>query len=100
MVRGEPRRAGARNLIRWLPLSGRCRAALIELGHLLHVLVDQGLADAFLPNQLNPDVFEAACKAAGQPLTLRRHEGYDHGYFFIQSFIEDHLAHHARVLLK
>ena len=64
------------------------------------ILVDQGLADNFLANQLNPDVFEAACAAAGQPLTLRRHEGYDHGYFFIQSFIEDHLAHHARVLLK
>jgi S-formylglutathione hydrolase len=64
------------------------------------ILVDQGLADQFLASQLNPDVFEAACKAAGQPLTLRRHEGYDHGYFFIQTFVEDHLAHHARVLLK
>jgi S-formylglutathione hydrolase len=64
------------------------------------ILVDQGLADHFLAEQLNPDVFEAACKAAGQPLTLRRHEGYDHGYFFISTFIEDHLAHHARVLCK
>ena len=63
------------------------------------ILVDQGLADAFLAQQLNPDVFEAACKAAGQPLTLRRHEGYDHGYFFISTFIEDHIAHHAKVLL-
>jgi S-formylglutathione hydrolase len=63
------------------------------------ILVDQGLADQFLPTQLNPDVFEAACKAAGQPLTLRRHEGYDHGYYFISTFIEDHLAHHAKVLL-
>jgi S-formylglutathione hydrolase len=64
------------------------------------ILVDQGLADQFLPNQLNPDVFEAACRAAGQPLTLRRHEGYDHGYFFIQTFVADHIAHHARVLKK
>jgi len=64
------------------------------------ILVDQGLADNFLAQQLNPDVFEAACKTAGQPLTLRRHEGYDHGYFFISTFIEDHLAHHARVLCK
>jgi S-formylglutathione hydrolase len=64
------------------------------------ILVDQGMADPFLANQLNPDVFEAACRAAGQPITLRRHEGYDHGYFFIQTFIEDHIAHHARVLLK
>ena len=63
------------------------------------ILVDQGLADAFLAQQLNPDVFEAACRAAGQPLTLRRHEGYDHGYFFISTFIEDHVAHHAKVLL-
>ncbi|MFC5431529.1 S-formylglutathione hydrolase [Paraburkholderia denitrificans] len=64
------------------------------------ILVDQGLADQFLAEQLNPDVFEAACRAAGQPLMLRRHEGYDHGYFFIQTFIEDHIAHHARVLMK
>ena len=62
------------------------------------ILVDQGLADPFLPTQLNPDVFEAACGAAGQPLTLRRHAGYDHGYFFIQTFVGDHIAHHARVL--
>ncbi|MEC5404968.1 S-formylglutathione hydrolase [Paraburkholderia sp. MPAMCS5] len=63
------------------------------------ILVDQGLADQFLAEQLNPDVFEAACKAAGQPLTLRRHAGYDHGYYFISSFVEDHIAHHAKVLL-
>ncbi|HEY1609202.1 MAG TPA: S-formylglutathione hydrolase [Paraburkholderia sp.] len=64
------------------------------------ILVDQGLADPFLPNQLNPDLFEAACRAAGQPLTLRRHAGYDHGYFFIQTFVGDHIAHHARILKK
>ncbi|MBU9171061.1 S-formylglutathione hydrolase [Burkholderia gladioli] len=63
------------------------------------ILVDQGLADQFLPTQLNPEVFEAACREAGQPLTLRRHEGYDHGYYFISTFIADHLAHHARTLL-
>lgn len=63
------------------------------------ILVDQGLADPFLAEQLNPDVFEAACEAAKQPLTLRRHQGYDHGFFFIQSFIEDHIRHHARILL-
>jgi S-formylglutathione hydrolase len=62
------------------------------------ILIDQGLADQFLANQLNPDVFEAACEKAGQPLTLRRHPGYDHGYFFISTFIADHIAHHARVL--
>lgn len=59
------------------------------------ILIDQGLADKFLPTQLHPELFEAACQAIGQPLTLRRHEGYDHGYYFIQSFMADHLAHHA-----
>ena len=63
------------------------------------ILIDQGLADQFLAEQLYPDVFEAACQAAGQPLTLRRHEGYDHGYYFISTFIED-IAHHARVLCR
>jgi len=62
------------------------------------ILVDQGLADQFLAEQLHPDLLEAACRAAGQPLTLRRHEGYDHGYYFIQSFIDDHLRHHASLL--
>ena len=55
------------------------------------LLVDQGLADGFLEEQLKPELLEAACKAAGQPLTLHRQPGYDHSYFFIASFIEDHL---------
>jgi S-formylglutathione hydrolase len=59
------------------------------------ILIDQGLADVFLPEQLHPERFEAACAAAGQPLRLRRHAGYDHGYYFIASLIEDHLRHHA-----
>ena len=59
------------------------------------ILIDQGLADKFLPNQLHPEAFESACAALGQPLTLRRHAGYDHGYYFIQSFVGEHLAHHA-----
>jgi S-formylglutathione hydrolase len=62
------------------------------------ILIDQGLADKFLPTQLFPERFEAACAAAGQPLSLRRHAGYDHGYFFISSFMNDHLEHHARCL--
>jgi len=62
------------------------------------ILIDQGLADKFLAEQLHPHLFEAACAAAGQPLTLRRHDGYDHGYYFVQSFVADHLAHHARAL--
>ncbi|MET0541571.1 MAG: S-formylglutathione hydrolase [Variovorax sp.] len=62
------------------------------------ILIDQGTADKFLAEQLHPHLFEAACNAIGQPLSLRRHEGYDHGYYFIQSFMADHLAHHAAAL--
>ena len=62
------------------------------------ILIDQGLGDKFLAEQLHPQLFEAACATAGQPLTLRRHAGYDHGYYFIQSFVADHLAHHAERL--
>jgi len=63
------------------------------------ILVDQGLDDKFLAaGQLRPELLEAACAAIGQPLTLRRHAGYDHGYYFVQSVVGDHLAHHARQL--
>ncbi len=63
------------------------------------ILIDQGLADGFLRDgQLLPEAFEQACREAGQPLTLRRHEGYDHGYYFIASWIDDHLRFHARAL--
>jgi S-formylglutathione hydrolase len=62
------------------------------------ILVDQGLADQFLAEQLHAHEFEAACAAAQQPLTLRRHAGYDHGYYFIASFMEDHLRFHAQRL--
>lgn len=62
------------------------------------ILVDQGLADKFLPEQLRPEALEDACAAVGQPLQLRRHAGYDHGYYFVSTFMADHLAHHARAL--
>jgi S-formylglutathione hydrolase len=62
------------------------------------ILIDQGLADKFLAEQLLPAAFEAACDTVGQPLTLRRHAGYDHGYYFIASVVDDHLRHHARQL--
>ena len=62
------------------------------------ILVDQGTADSFLAEQLQPERLEAACAAAGQPLTLRRQKGYDHGYYFIASFMRDHIAHHAAIL--
>jgi len=58
------------------------------------ILIDQGLADEFLESQLRPDLFEAACSSVNYPLRLRRHVGYDHSYFFVSSFIDEHLEHH------
>ncbi len=63
------------------------------------VLVDQGLSDKFLTDQLQPEALEEAAKTSKQSLLLRRHDGYDHSYWFIQSFIGDHMAHHAMALL-
>lgn len=62
------------------------------------ILIDQGTADKFLSEQLKPGLLEAACREAGQPLTLNLREGYDHGYFFIQTFIGEHMAWHAQRL--
>ena len=73
-------------------------ALVAEHPHPGTILVDQGLADRFLEVQLQPERFEDACARAGQKLVLRRQPGYDHGYWFIQSFIADHLRHHAREL--
>ena len=62
------------------------------------LLVDQGAADAFLEDQLKPNALKAACDAVGFPLTYREHDGFDHSYFFIASFIEEHLRFHAKFL--
>ncbi len=62
------------------------------------ILVDQGDADQFLNDTLHPEWFEEACKAAGQPLRVRLQPGYDHSYYFISTFVEDHLRHHAAAL--
>jgi len=64
------------------------------------LLVDQGDADKFLSAQLRPDALAQACAAAHQPLTLRMQPGYDHSYFFIATFIGDHVAHHAAALAR
>lgn len=64
----------------------------------LPVLVDQGEADNFLAAQLKTELLEQACAAAAYPMTIRRQAGYDHSYFFIASFIGDHIAFHARHL--
>ena len=65
----------------------------------LKLLIDQGADDAFLSEQLRPGLLQAACDAANQPLQLRLQSGYDHSYWFIQSFIEEHLRFHAGILL-
>ena len=62
------------------------------------MLVDQGLDDEFLEAQLRPELLEAACLDAGYLSTVRRHAGYDHSYYFIASFIGEHIAFHARAL--
>lgn len=64
----------------------------------LPILIDQGTADGFLAPQLQPERFEAACKAVDHPLTLRMQPGYDHSYYFIATFAGDHVAHHAKAL--
>lgn len=64
------------------------------------LLVDQGLADGFLDNQLKPELLEAAAAASGADLELRRHEGYDHSYYFISTVMPDHVRHHASQLLE
>lgn len=66
--------------------------------HPARILVDQGTEDQFLASQLRPEALEAAAAVSGQGLELRRHAGYDHSYWFIQTFVADHLAWHARVL--
>lgn len=64
----------------------------------LPLLIDQGGSDEFLASQLKPELLEAACQTVGHPLTLRLQPGYDHSYYFIESFIGEHIAHHAAAL--
>ncbi|MCP4327635.1 MAG: S-formylglutathione hydrolase [Alphaproteobacteria bacterium] len=79
---------------------GHDAVALIEDGARFDatILVDQGDADPFLDEQLRPELLRAACAAAAQPLTYRLQPGYDHSYFFIATFIADHIVHHAEML--
>ncbi len=72
---------------------------LVEAGNrCAPILIDQGDDDQFLEEQLKPEIFEAACKKAGQPLELRRQPGYDHSYFFIATFLADHFDWHAKTI--
>jgi S-formylglutathione hydrolase len=75
--------------------------ALVEDGALVdEILVDVGTADAFIEKELRPELLEAACAKAGIALTLRRQPGYDHSYYFISTFMADHLAWHAERLKR
>jgi S-formylglutathione hydrolase len=71
---------------------------VLQATHPRPILIDQGMADPWLEQQLNIDQFEQACAQVGQPLTLRRQDGYDHNYYFIASFIADHIRHHVVAL--
>ena len=71
---------------------------IASAGERLPILVDQGDADTFLAEQLKPELLEAACSAAGHPLTLRMQPGYDHSYYFIATFMGDHVRHHASAM--
>jgi S-formylglutathione hydrolase len=64
------------------------------------ILIDQGTSDQFLEQQLHPHLFEAAARKVGYPVTLRHQTGYDHGYYFISTFMEEHLRHHERTLKR
>jgi S-formylglutathione hydrolase len=77
-------------------------AELVKAGHRFSggILIDQGTADKFLAEQLKPELLVSACKAAGQEVYLQMREGYDHGYFFIQSFISQHMTWHAHLLAR
>ena len=86
---GEDRAAWDRHDAARLIEAGAARGAYDD------ILVDQGDADSFLTDQLKPELLRAAAEAAGQGLTLRMQPGYDHSYFFMTSFIADHIAFHA-----
>ena len=81
---------------RWLEWDS-C-ALVASASEKLSLLIDQGDADEFLASQLKPELLQQACKEAGHPLTLRLQPGYDHSYYFIASFIGEHVAHHAKAI--
>ena len=83
----------------WLPYdAAEVARNVTDPSHWSRILVDQGSDDPFLEEQLKPELLAAAAGESGLPLELRYHEGYDHGYYFISTFIEDHLRHHHETL--
>lgn len=92
---------GADNRAEWF-LYDACTlmTAFGERKNFPEILVDQGTDDSFLDEQLKPDLFVEACYTAGQKINLRMQDKYNHSYYFIQSFIEDHIKHHAQILAE
>ena len=82
----------------WAPYDATRLMQSDDRGSLPPILIDQGEADPFLAEQLRPELFARACDSVGQPLELRYQPGYDHGYFFVATFIGNHLRHHASLL--
>jgi len=82
----------------WQQHDAAALAASITTKPANKILVDQGLSDPFLDQELHPHMLEAACEDNGIALDLRRHAGYDHGYYFISTFMGDHLRHHGAIL--
>ena len=83
---------------RWREYDATELARSVETMPREKILIDQGMADQFLETELHPHLFEAACNERGVEVDLRRHDGYDHGYYFISTFMEDHLRHHTAIL--
>ncbi|MES2149549.1 MAG: S-formylglutathione hydrolase [Pseudomonadota bacterium] len=83
---------------RWRDYDASALMAALRAPFPKGILIDQGLADPFLATQLFPEAFESACRQAGQPLELRRHAHYDHGYYFISTYIDAHLRFHRACL--
>jgi S-formylglutathione hydrolase len=83
---------------RWEDYDATRLAATLDYTPVNSILIDQGMSDQFLEQELHPHLFEAACKENGIALELRRHDGYDHSYYFISTFIQDHLQYHAGLL--
>lgn len=84
--------------VEWLKHDACALVAEAKIDRNKTILIDQGTDDQFFEEQLKPELFNVACESAGQSVQVRYQDGYDHSYYFIQSFIDDHLDHHAQYL--
>lgn len=89
---------GEENIEEWKLNDATCLMESFN-GHKVEILIDQGDKDQFLEKQLYPEEFKKVCEKKGYPLKFRYQEGYDHSYYFIQSFIQDHIEFHSKHLI-